>query len=90
MLKDTRCILKKLRLGLEFDMSYETGIWYFLYCHECSNCKRQKGKTLEAETLMIVPYAEKKNDIYGPMNWVVDFFFIAYPIQKAFTILQHY
>lgn len=38
---------------------------------------------------MIVPYAER-NDIYGPMNWVVNFFPpLAYPIQKAFTILQH-
>ncbi len=38
---------------------------------------------------MIVPYAKKKKTI-SMVPWVVDFFFIAYPIQKAFTILQHY
>lgn len=57
-----------------------------------SYCKDNKRKTFEAETLMIVPYAER-NEIYGPVNWAVGFVFsfsLAYPIQKAFTISQHW
>jgi len=40
---------------------------------KCSNCNFDKRKDIiEAETILIVPYAER-NYFYGPMNSVVDF-----------------